>query len=107
MKHILLSALALLPLSVLAQNKQKTYTEEFKKEFTDACISSATEGGELSEKLAKEYCACSFELLSQKYTMDEVTAISEKGEEQSAKILREATQPCLEELAKKLQAIKE
>lgn len=104
MKQILLSALALLPLSVMAQNKQKTYTEDFKKEFMDACVSSATEGGQLSEKLAEEYCTCSFELLSRKYTMDEVTAISEKGEEESGKIMREATQPCLEELARKIKA---
>ncbi|WP_129020727.1 hypothetical protein [Edaphocola flava] len=107
MKIILLSALALLPLSVLAQNKQKTYTEEFKKEFMDACVGSATEGGDISEKMAKEYCACSFELLSKKYTMDEVTAISEKGEEESAAIMRAATQPCLDELVKKLKKNKD
>lgn len=102
MKHILLSTLALLPLSVMAQNKQKTFTEEFKKEFMDACVSSAIEGGEITKNEAKEYCACSFELLSKKYTMDEVTAISEKGEEESASIMREVTKPCLDELLKKL-----
>lgn len=104
MKRILITTFTLLPLSLLAQKKdnQKTYDEEFKKDFTSSCISSAMESGKITEQQAKEYCACSFEILSKKYTMDEVNTIMAGDAEEASATMLEVTKPCREELVRKL-----
>lgn len=105
MKQILLTTFVLLPFSLLAQKKdnQKTYNEEFKKEFTSSCISSAMESGKITEQQAKEYCACSFDVMSKKYTMDEVNTIMQGDAEEASATMLEVTKACREELVRKLQ----
>ena len=104
MKQILLLALAALPLSALAQNKatRKTYNKEFKKEFIDACVTAATKDGNLSEKMARQTCNCSFERLADTYTMNQVSEMSSANGEQARALILEATAPCREELLRKL-----
>jgi len=107
MKQILLSTLAILPLSLWAQDKQKTYTAEFKEEFLNACVTAAMKGGTLSEKLARETCDCSLDLLTRKYSMDVIVELSEENAAQCNKLILEATEPCREELLRKLKSEKE
>ena len=104
MKRIFLTTCVLLPLSLLAQKKdnQKTYDETFKTEFTSSCIEAATQGGTVSEQRAKEYCDCSFEILSKKYTMTEVNTIKQGDAEKASATLLEVTKPCREELMRKI-----
>jgi hypothetical protein len=101
----------MLPLTVLAQSDRQTPAER-KKAFVSSCNEAGDEKlkDSKSRTIFHEYCECAGETLSNKFAdadWDEVAQLSKDGKDSLSNAkMTPIIQPCLDELQRKLQAMK-